>query len=149
MSTGLTKAVIDSYLNGRANEQGYTQQADPYNDIVAIAGGEQQYREMLEYVGTLPSDQIDAFNDIVDAKTPNVPQIAVTVQNMYNQYKQAMGIEPKLMSGKASNTPSIKTFQSNAEVVAAMRDPRYKKDIAYQHEVQRRLQESNVFGISE
>ena len=149
MSTGLTKTVIDSYLNGRANEQGYTQQVDPYNDIVAIAGGEQQYREMLEYVGTLPSDQIDAFNDIVDAKTPNVPQIAITVQNMYNQYKQAMGIEPKLMSGKASNTPSIKTFRSNAEVVAAMRDPRYKKDIAYQHEVQRRLQESNVFGISE
>tara|TARA_B100000945_G_C20427364_1_gene621367 strand:+ start:8212 stop:9063 length:852 start_codon:yes stop_codon:yes gene_type:complete len=149
MSTGLTKAVIDTYLNGRADEQGYTQQVDPYNDIVAIAGGEAQYREMLEYVGTLPSDQIDAFNTIVDAKTPNVPKIAVTVQNMFNQYKQAMGIEPQLMSGKASNTPSIKTFRSNAEVVAAMRDPRYKKDIAYQHEVQRRLNESDVFGIKE
>lgn len=149
MSTGLTKSVIDTYLNGRADEQGYTQQVDPYNDIVAIAGGEAQYREMLEYVGTLPSDQIDAFNTIVDAKTPNVPKIAVTVQNMYNQYKQAMGIEPQLMSGKASNTPSIKTFKSNAEVVAAMRDPRYKKDIAYQHEVQRRLNQSDVFGIKE
>lgn len=149
MSTGLTKSVINTYLNGRADEQGYTQQVDPYNDIVAIAGGEAQYREMLEYVGTLPSDQIDAFNTIVDAKTPNVPKIAVTVQNMYNQYKQAMGIEPQLMSGKASNTPSIKTFKSNAEVVAAMRDPRYKKDIAYQHEVQRRLNQSDVFGIKE
>ena len=86
---------------------------------------------------------------VFNAKTPNVPKIAVTVQNMFNQYKQAMGIEPQLMSGKASNTPSIKTFRSNAEVVAAMRDPRYKKDIAYQHEVQRRLNESDVFGIKE
>tara|TARA_A100001388_G_scaffold40948_1_gene26240 strand:+ start:14357 stop:15208 length:852 start_codon:yes stop_codon:yes gene_type:complete len=149
LGTGLTKAVIDSYLQGRANEQGYTQQVDPYNDIVAIAGGEKEYREMLEYVGTLPSDQIDAFNNIVDAETPNVPQIAVTVQNMYNQYKQAMGIEPKLMSGKSPTARTTNTFRSNAEVVAAMRDPRYKKDIAYQHEVQRKLAESDVFGISE
>mgnify|MGYP003125259711 CR=1 FL=1 len=149
LGTGLTKAVIDSYLQGRANEQGYTQQVDPYNDIVAIAGGEKEYREMLEYVGTLPSDQIDAFNDIVDAKTPNVPQIAVTVQNMFNQYKQAMGIEPKLMSGKSPTGRTTNTFKSNAEVVAAMRDPRYKKDIAYQHEVQRKLAQSDVFGVSE
>ena len=60
-----------------------------------------------------------------------------------------MGNEPKLMSGKSSNTPSSQTFKSNAEVVAAMRDPRYKTDIAYQHEVQRKLAFSDkVFNVS-
>ena len=53
------------------------------------------------------------------------------------------------MSGKSSNTPSSQTFKSNAEVVAAMRDPRYKTDIAYQHEVQRKLAFSDkVFNVS-
>ena len=65
-ATGLTRNVIDSYLTGRANERGYTQQADPYDEIVGIAGGEAKYREMLEWMdGSLSQEQKTTYDNVV------------------------------------------------------------------------------------
>ena len=147
-STGLPRSLIDSYLTGRATEQEYNA-ADPYDEIVGIAGGEKQYKEMLMWMDkTLPTEEKQSYNNIVDGEGSTVTQVSIAVQNMYNKYKASKGIEPELMSGKSSNTPSTNVFRSNAEVVAAMRDPRYKTDKAYQDEIQTRLQDSDVFGIS-
>ena len=38
-------------------------------------------------------------------------------------------------------------FRSTAEVVTAMRDPRYGKDVSYTENVQRRLADSSVFNV--
>ena len=40
--------------------------------------------------------------------------------------------------------PNSGAFQSRAQVVEAMSDPRYKKDPAYRQQVYNRLQNSNV-----
>tara|TARA_B100001093_G_scaffold519340_1_gene607877 strand:+ start:3809 stop:4678 length:870 start_codon:yes stop_codon:yes gene_type:complete len=153
-STGLPRTLIDAYLDGRAVQSNYTTETttdpnDPYEEIVGIAGGETQYKEMLQWMdGSLSNEEKQNYDKIVDGKDSSVTQISLAVQNMYNKYRSNKGIEPQLMSGKSSSTPSLKTFKSNAEVVAAMRDPRYKNDIAYQHEVQRKLAQSDVFSIS-
>mgnify|MGYP003108580833 FL=1 len=151
--TGLPRNLIDSYLNGLQPREGTQPAADPsfpeYEDIVGIAGGEEKYLEMLQWMdGNIPKEELQEFDKIVDAEKRNIPQVTLAVQKMFTRYKNAMGVEPKLISGQTSSSPNTKVFRSNAEVVAAMRDPRYKTDIAFQHEVQRRLAESNVFGIS-
>jgi len=151
--TGLPRNLIDSYLNGLQPQEGSQPAADPsfpeYEDIVGIAGGEEKYLEMLQWMdGNIPKEELQEFDKIVDAEKRNIPQVTLAVQKMFTRYKNAMGVEPKLISGQTSSSPNTKVFRSNAEVVAAMRDPRYKTDIAFQHEVQRRLAESNVFGIS-
>ena len=151
--TGLPRNLIDSYLNGLQPQEGTQPTADPsfpeYEDIVGIAGGEEKYLEMLQWMdGNIPKEELQEFDKIVDAEKRNIPQVTLAVQKMFTRYKNAMGVEPKLISGQTSSSPNTKVFRSNAEVVAAMRDPRYKTDIAFQHEVQRRLAESNVFGIS-
>ena len=147
-STGLPRSLIDSYLTGRATEQEYNA-ADPYDEIVGIAGGEKQYKEMLMWMDkTLPTEEKQSYNNIVDGEGSTVTQVSLAVQNMYNKYKASKGIEPELMSGKSSNTPSTNVFRSNAEVVAAMRDPRYKTDKAFQDEIHRKLAQSNVFSVS-
>jgi hypothetical protein len=154
-STGLTRNVIDSYLAGLKPQEGTEQAAaDPsfpeYEDIVGIAGGEDKYMEMLQWMdGNISKEELQEFDKVVDAEKRNIPKVTLAVQEMFTRYKNAMGVEPKLISGRTSASPNTKVFRSNAEVVAAMRDPRYKTDIAFQHEVQRRLAESNVFGISE
>ena len=154
-STGLTRNVIDSYLAGLKPQEGAEQAAaDPsfpeYEDIVGIAGGEDKYMEMLKWMdGNISKEELQEFDKIVDAEKRNIPKVTLAVQEMFTRYKNAMGVEPRLISGRTSASPNTKVFRSNEEVVAAMRDPRYKKDIAFQHEVQRRLAESNVFGISE
>tara|TARA_Y100001978_G_C23621029_1_gene398479 strand:- start:91 stop:924 length:834 start_codon:yes stop_codon:yes gene_type:complete len=151
--TGLPRNLIDSYLNGLEPREGTQPAADPsfpeYEDIVGIAGGEEKYLEMLQWMdGNIPKEELQEFDKIVDAEKRNIPQVTLAVQKMFTRYRNAMGVEPKLISGQTSSSPNTKVFRSNAEVVAAMRDPRYKTDIAFQHEVQRRLAESNVFGIS-
>ena len=151
--TGLPRNLIDSYLNGLQPQEGTQPAADPsfpeYEDIVGIAGGEDKYLEMLQWMdGNIPKEELQEFDKIVDAEKRNIPQVTLAVQKMFTRYRNAMGVEPKLISGQTSSSPNTKVFRSNAEVVAAMRDPRYKTDIAFQHEVQRRLAESNVFGIS-
>jgi len=151
--TGLPRNLIDSYLNGLQPQEGTQPAADPsfpeYEDIVGIAGGEEKYLEMLQWMdGNIPKEELQEFDKIVDAEKRNIPQVTLAVQKMFTRYRNAMGVEPKLISGQTSSSPNTKVFRSNAEVVAAMRDPRYKTDIAFQHEVQRRLAESNVFGIS-
>ena len=154
-STGLTRNVIDSYLAGLKPKEGTEQvAADPsfpeYEDIVGIAGGEDKYMEMLQWMdGNISKEELQEFDKIVDAEKRNIPKVTLAVQEMFTRYKNAMGVEPRLISGRTSSSPNTRVFRSNAEVVAAMRDPRYKTDIAFQHEVQRRLAESNVFGISE
>ena len=65
-STGLPRSLIDSYLTGRATEQEYNA-ADPYDEIVGIAGGEKQYREMLMWMDkTLPTEENQSYNNIFD-----------------------------------------------------------------------------------
>ena len=48
-----------------------------------------------------------------------------------------------MLQGKAS--ADIKeAFRSQAELVAAMDDPRYEKDPAYRQDVERKLENSNI-----
>ena len=57
-----------------------------------------------------------------------------------------MGKEPSLVTGKAGSAAPT-PYRSTAEVVTAMRDPRYGKDVGYTENVQRRLADSNVFNV--
>ena len=72
--------------------------------------------------------------------------IKMATQGLYSRYQKAMGTEPNLVSGK-SGTSGVSAFRSTAEVVTAMQDPRYGKDVTYTENVQNRLAESNVFNV--
>ena len=55
-----------------------------------------------------------------------------------------MGVEPDLVTGRpAASGPN--PYRSTAEVVAAMSDKRYGKDVSYTEDVQNRLAGSDVF----
>ena len=47
-----------------------------------------------------------------------------------------------MLTGKAARTREA--FRSQAEVVAAMNDPRYERDEAYRQDVYDKLERSNV-----
>jgi len=69
----------------------------------------------------------------------------MAVQGLYSQYKNAMGVEPNLVTGRPSQSGPT-PYRSTAEVVTAMSDPRYGKDVTYTEDVQRRLGGSDVFN---
>ena len=141
---GFSRQIIDTYLDGLGG--GGQSEDIASNQIQGIkdsVGGDENYSKMVAWaLESLPAEEVKAFNDLTE--TANAPAIKLAVQGLYSQYNNAMGVEPSLVSGRASSSGPT-PFRSTAEVVTAMSDPRYGKDVSYTEDVQRRLGGSDVF----
>ena len=143
---GFSKQVIDTYLDGlrggaTSGEDIATTQIQGIKDSV---GGDDNYGKMVSWaIENLPAEEVKEFNTLTE--TANATAIKFAVQGLYSQYNNAMGVEPNLVSGKASSSGPT-SYRSTAEVVTAMSDPRYGKDVTYTEDVQRRLGGSDVFN---
>jgi len=154
LDAGLSKNAVDSYLTGRAAEMGYTEEGEEgavdelataeVKDIRDSIGGDEAYSKMVGWaLENLPTPEIEAFNDATN--TMSGPQLSMMVQGLYTRYQNAMGVEPNLYSGKSASS-GVTPYRSTAEVVAAMGDPRWEKDVTYTEQVKARLENSSVFG---
>ena len=139
---GFSKQIIDTYLDGLRNA-GMAGEVDAQG-IKDAVGGDETYGKMVSWaMENLPAEQVQSFNKLTD--TGDGPAIKLAVQGIYSQYNNAMGVEPSLYSGRASASGPT-PFRSTAEVVTAMSDPRWEKDVSYTENVKARLAGSNVFG---
>jgi len=143
---GFSKGVIDSYLAGiKAQQTGATEVAE--SQIKAIqdsVGGAEQYGKLTAWASeNLPPDQTEAFNTLLESG--NAASIQLAVSGIQSQYNNAMGSEPSLVTGKAGSSGPT-PYRSTAEVQAAMKDPRYGKDVTYTENVYARLKDSDVFA---
>ena len=153
LDAGLSKNSVDSYLTGRAAEMGFTEDGKSQAEELAerevknirdSVGGDEAYGKMVSWaMENLPQQEIKDFNEAT--KTMTAPQLSMMVQGLYTRYQNAMGVEPNLYSGRTSSSGPT-PYRSTAEVVTAMSDPRYGKDVTYTEDVQRRLGGSDVFG---
>ena len=108
-----------------------------YNSV----GGEEEYGKLTSWAADNMEDKaLDAFNSIIDAGNPTAIQIAVA--GMKAEYDNQEGYEGRMLQGKAARTQD--GFRSQAEVVAAMSDPRYDRDPAYRQDLYDKLERSNV-----
>ena len=109
-----------------------------YNSV----GGEAEYDKLTSWAADNMEDRaLDAFNTIIDQGNPTAIQIAVA--GMKAEYDNVEGYEGRMLQGKAARN-SRDAFRSQAEVVAAMSDPRYDKDPAYRQDLYDKLERSNV-----
>ena len=135
---GFPKSLVDTWIAG--------QQAlatDIHEQIFGTVGGEENYNQMIEWAGdNLPPSDIDAFNKAVDSGDINMINFAVN--GLTARYRSEVGTEPRLLQGETNGT-SGGSYQSAAELTAAMRDPRYQSDPAYRRSVSDKLSRSNVF----
>ena len=154
LDAGLSKGAVDRYLTGAAVESGYVEEGEegatgelPPQIVRGIrdsVGGDDSYGKMVDWaIDNLPKQEILDFNNAT--KTMTGPQLKLMVQGLFTQYQNAMGVEPNLINGRpASSGPT--PYRSTEEVKAAMRDPRYGKDVTYTQDVYARLDKSSVFG---
>ena len=109
-----------------------------YNSV----GGEAEYDKLTSWAADNMEDRaLDAFNTIIDQGNPTAIQIAVA--GMKAEYDNVEGYEGRMLQGKAAKN-SRDAFRSQAEVVAAMSDPRYDRDPAYRQDLYDKLERSNV-----
>ena len=112
------------------------------NKIQNSVGGEAQYNKLVTWAGAnLSEDKVKAFDDLVG--TGNAAAIQLGVDALKSAYDTANGYEGRMLTGKAAETRGD-VFKSQAQLVAAMSDPRYDNDPAYRSDVVEKLNRSDL-----
>jgi hypothetical protein len=114
-------------------------------DIEALqdmAGGEEEYQQMLSWAGeNLSDEEIDMYDDVMDSGDPAACFFAI--QALMARYGEGTGVDGELLTG-SDPVSSPQGFRSQQELVAAMSDPRYESDPAYRADVINKLENSDV-----
>ena len=115
------------------------EQADMLMDMV---GGEKAYQSMLAWAGdNFSKEEIEMYDGVMGSGNPNA--IYYAVQALQSRYNDAVGSDGQLLTGRGAQDTDD-SFKSQAELVAAMSDPRYDRDPAYRADLMRRLENSDV-----
>ena len=140
--------LVNAYIEIQANNPQLAQQESAdltdaeMNQVYNSAGGEKSYETMVNWASeNLAEKKLDAFNSIINNGDATAIQIAVA--GLKSEYDNAEGYEGRMLTGKAAAS-SRDVFRSQAEVVQAMKDPRYARDEAYQQDIYDKLERSNV-----
>ena len=142
-SQDLVNAYMEMYESGQVNQAQNVEMSDAQvNSVMNAAGGESNYAKVVEWAASNLSDrQIDAFDSVVDSGNPAA--IGIAFQGLQSAYQEANGYEGRMLQGRAPSSAG-ETFRSQAELVAAMGDPRYDNDPAYRADVVDKLNNSDL-----
>ena len=141
-SQDLVNAYIEMVKDNppQANQEADVSQAQR-NQIQNSVGGENQDQKLMQWAGqNLPENEVNAFDGLIN--TGNVDAIQLGVQALKSKYDEANGYEGRMLTGKAATTADV--FRSQAQLVAAMSDPRYDTDPAYRQDVVAKLERSDI-----
>lgn len=138
---GIPKEYVDQYMKGFEATQEAQSQA-----IISDVGGEEQFKAMSTWASeALSENELEAYNRAVSSG--NRDEASFAVKGIYARYRAgAGGLEPRLLAGETSISGPSDVYRSTAEVVEAMKNPKYKADKAYRKDVEEKLNRSNVFN---
>ena len=139
--------LVNAYLeiqanNPQAQPQAVEMSEAQVNSVQNAAGGEANYNKVIEWAASnLPEAQIDAFDSVIDSGNPAA--IGIAFQGLQSKYNESNGYEGRMLQGKAADSRGD-VFRSQAQLIAAMSDPRYDNDPAYRADVVEKLERSDV-----
>ena len=110
--------------------------------LMEMVGGDKAYKSMLDWASnTFSKDEIEMYDNVMSSGNANA--IYYAIQALQSRYSDSVGSDGQTLTGRGS-ADSDDSFKSQAELVAAMSDPRYDKDPAYRQDLMRRLENSDV-----
>ena len=144
--------LVNAYIEMQANapDQLAEQEASvpdlsdsDVNSIKNSVGGDQSYNQVIQWASqNLNQTEIDAFDSIIS--NGNAEAIQLVVNGLKSRFDSANGYEGRMLTGKGASAAPVDGFRSQAELVAAMADPRYDNDPAYRNDVLTKLDRSDL-----
>ena len=135
---GLSRELIDNYISGQkalADNQ--------LSQIYNITGTQENYNEMVKWAGeNLPATEVHTFNNTIE--NGSMEEAIMAASGLKARYDNAVGVVPNLVKGGISSTTNA--YQSTAEIISAINDPRYQVDTAYRKGVEDKIKRSNAIG---
>ena len=109
-------------------------------ELKGVVGGEENYANMIQWAqGSLNEQEIQMFDAVMQRGDPLSAFFAV--RSLAYAYNDAVGYDGNMVQGKAPKQ-NTDQFRSQAEVIAAMGDPRYENDPAYRRDIMEKLERS-------
>jgi len=144
VATGIPEAIVDAYVEGRqAVSRGVTEAA------MGIAGGPEGYAAMSAWAAENQDPAtLQQFNRAM--ASGNKEQVLFAIRGMHAMYRAAgspapTDAEPAIrVAGRSPAASGGDVYKSKAEQIADMRDPRYKRDRAFQAQVVEKTRRSNL-----
>ena len=116
--------------------------SDDITQIQESVGGDTEYQNMIQWASqNLSEQEVAMYDAVMDRGDPLAMFFAAQALNA--RYQDAVGYDGELLAGNAPRNTGD-AFRSQAELVAAMSDPRYDKDPAYRADVADKLERSNI-----
>jgi hypothetical protein len=137
--------VADMFLAYRQEvgtpEPEYKMNNDDISEMKSVAGGEQEYSNMIAWASeNLSSEEIQVYDSVMDKGDPQAIYFAIQALNY--RFKDSVGYEGQMLTGRTAQSTDV--FRSQAEVVRAMNDARYDNDPAYRQDIYDKLERSNL-----
>jgi len=134
---GLDKNLVDGYIAG--------QEAIANTEVQAVhnlVGGTDNYNKVIEYAkGNLNEAEQNAFNETLE--TGSIEQVKFAVQGIASRAGISSEQPQSMINGDSIETNSD-VFESSAQVIDAMNDPRYAKDPAFRKLVEEKIARSTA-----
>ena len=132
---GYTKAVVDAYIAGvEAKATKIT------NTILEKVGGEAEYNKLAKFIQAKGNAAVDAYNALVDSG--NLSALVMFLNGVKAEMTLTKGTANRTVLGGQGNN-AVKGFETEADMVKAMTDPRYKTDPDYAKKVAMKLEKSS------
>lgn len=140
-STDLANMYLD-YRQQVENNAPRAMSEQDVGQLKEVVGGNENYENMVQWASqNLSEQEIEMYDQVMDRGDPLSAYFAI--QALAYRYQENTGYEGNMLQGKTANDDS-QTFKSQAELVAAMSDPRYDRDPAYREKIMQQLQYSKL-----
>jgi len=138
---GISREYANNYIAG---QKALGQQIG--DSVKNSVGGDAEYSSMVEWAkNNYTQEQIQAYDNAVNSGSVDAAMLAA--KGLRADYQNIQGQEGDTYSGRQAQPEGRgEVFRSNAEVVAAMKDPRYEYDTAYRQDVLSKLDQSDIFS---
>ena len=111
-------------------------------DLKGIVGGDENYNNMLQWAqSNLQKQEIDMFDAVMGRG--DLASAFFAINSLAQRYNDRVGYDGKMLTGTPAKS-SGDTYRSQAEMVAAMSDPKYDKDPAYRRDVMEKVARSDM-----
>lgn len=135
MKAGFPRQMVDAYIAGlQALAEKQAQQ------LYEITGGKENYEAMIQWAAVnLSAADRDWFNSVIYTE-----QATLAVEALWSRYTRAKGNPPKTMLRGGRSVDAEDVYESQAQLIKDMQDPRYETDPAFRRKVAEKLRRSNI-----
>lgn len=136
---GITADVVDGYIEGQKARVQVMQ-----SEAHAVTEGKEGYEAMIEWAkANATPTEIQAYNKAVNSTVQSERELAV--RGMWSRYGADSGNTGNLITNKVNLKGGEGSYESRAQMMVDMQNPKYKSDPAFRKSVETKLANSNIF----